>query len=60
MLLVIDHADRDHCERCSSRLDKSGFFVADQAGVRKFLCMNHVAELLHGCLIPVRTIRSES
>ena len=50
MLLVIIRPDRDDCKRCSSRLHKAGFLVADQAGVRAFLCQHHLTELLGGCL----------
>jgi hypothetical protein len=59
-MLVIDHADRDRCHRCASRLEKAGFVVADEAGVRKFLCASHLVELLHSLLIPGRTIRTEA
>jgi hypothetical protein len=59
-MLVIDHADRDICYRCASRLEKAGFVVADDGGVRKFLCATHLVELLHSLLIPVRGIRTEA
>jgi hypothetical protein len=60
MLLVIDHPDRDKCNCCASRLEKAGFVVADDGGVRRFLCASHLVELLHSLLIPVRGIRTEA
>jgi hypothetical protein len=56
-LLTIIESDYDRCERCSNKLLKSGFLVADQANRRAFLCQTHVVEALAACLAPVNTHR---
>ncbi len=37
---------RHRCSRCASRLRKRGVLVEDIAGVRQFVCIGHMVELV--------------
>lgn len=52
MFLRISHADRCKCQRCSSPLRQRGYVVEGSAGVRQFICLQHLSGLLDGCWQP--------
>ena len=57
MFLSIDHPERDLCQRCRSNLARAGYVVEDDQGVRQFVCISHLVELLHSFLPPAPAYR---
>lgn len=61
MRLIIDlsHPARDRCPLCRCLMEKLGYPVTDDQGVRAFCCERHLAELLAAPLRPLKTITAE-
>jgi hypothetical protein len=57
--MVILRVGSDHCERCKSHIDKTGFQIIDGHGLRIFLCLRHVLEELKVCCDHERVVGEE-